>query len=333
MSFIDFGIALGIKIPKKNALSFFMNRKALISGIVYIVPTFINAGLAFFNEKYILNPLGEGPTIEKTYYDEKIFLNYQKLIIFEIGFLIIIYIISMLTFFQNNPKETIKFGFGENIKGNGGIEKQNKNENESKNLMLKKAFYSKRTLKLFLMLFLFFPTIRFINNTWRPIGIYYKIRIDYLQIIGALYSITGSFSSILFSLIGDKIKFKYLFCSLAICLTIISLTFPLSFHHDILFVCEIIGNSFIITGFNIIIDPFIMKVYETENFVEISGFVRSASGIAEIFSIFLAFYLENYMTENKGYAYKSMYFVSGFSGFISFILGIFINDDKFNYND
>ena len=48
---------------------------------------------------------------------------------------------------------------------------------------------------------------------------------------------------------------------------------------------------------------------------------------------FLAFYLENYMTENKGYAYKSMYFVSGFSGFISFILGIFISDDKFNYND
>ena len=47
MSCIDFGIALGIKIPKKNALPFFMNRKALISGIVYIVPTFINAGLAF----------------------------------------------------------------------------------------------------------------------------------------------------------------------------------------------------------------------------------------------------------------------------------------------
>ena len=310
-----------------------MNRRSLISGIVYLVPTFVNAGLSIINEKYILNPLGEGPTIEKTYYDEKIFLNYQKLIIFQIGFLIIVYILSILTFFQNNPKETINFGFGEKIKGNGGREKQNKNENESKNLMLKKAFYSKRTLKLFLMLFLFFPTIRFINNTWRPIGIYYKIRTDYLQIIGALYSITGSFSSILFSLIGDKIKFKYLFCSLAICLTIISLTFPLSFQHDILFVCEIIGNSFIITGFNIIIDPFIMKVYETENFVEISGFVRSASGIAEIFSVFLAFYLENYMTENKGYAYKSMYFVSGFSGFISFILGIFISDDKFNYND
>ena len=333
MSCIGFGIALGIKIPKKNALSFFMNRKALISGIVYIVPTFINAGLAFFNEKYILNPLGEGPTIEKTYYDEKIFLNYQKLIIFQIGFLIIIYILSMLTFFQNNPKETIKFGFGENTKGKGGIEKQNKNENESKKLMFKKALFSKRTLKLFLMLFLFFPTIRFINYTWRPIGIYYKIRTDYLQLIGALFSITGSFSSIFFSLIGDKVKFKYLFCSLAICITIISLTFPISFKHSFLFVCEIIANAFIIVGFNIIIDPFIMKVYGRENFVEISGIVKSASGIAEICSVFLAFYLENYMTENKDYAYIWMYCISGFSGFISFILGILINDNNFNYND
>jgi hypothetical protein len=156
MSCIGFGISLGIKIPKKNAFSFFMNRRSLISGIAYLVPTFVNAGLSIINEKYILNPLGECPTIEKTYYDEKIFLNYQKLIIFQIGFLIIVYILSILTFFQNNPKETIKFGFGEKIKGNGGREKQNKNENESKKLMFKKALFSKRTLKLFLMLFLFF---------------------------------------------------------------------------------------------------------------------------------------------------------------------------------
>ena len=61
--------------------------------------------------------------------------------------------------------------------------------------MIKKALYSKRTMKLFLMLFLFFPTIRLIDNTWRSIGIYYKIRTVYLQLVGALFNITGSFSS------------------------------------------------------------------------------------------------------------------------------------------
>ena len=92
-----------------------MNRKSLISGIVYLVLSSVNAGLAIFNEKYILNPLGESPTIEKIYYDKKIFLNSLKLIIFEIGLLIIICLLTLLTYIKNDPKETIKFGFREKI--------------------------------------------------------------------------------------------------------------------------------------------------------------------------------------------------------------------------
>lgn len=76
-----------------------------------------------------------------------------------------------------------------------------------------------------------------------------------------------------------------------------------------------------------------MKVYGMDNFVEISGFIKVSSGIAEISSVTLAFYLENYFTGSKDFIYKSMYFISGFSAFISFILGIFENDDKFNYNN
>ena len=332
MSFMGFGVAAGIKLGKKNACSYFMNRKSLISGIVFLVPNSVNAILSIFNEKYILNPLGESPTIEKTYYDEKIFLNYQKLIIFEIGFLIIACLLTLLTYIKNDPKETIKFGFGEKTNEGKGIGRPNKNKNDS-NPMIKKALFSKRTMKLFLMSFLFYPTIRFINNTWRPIGIYYKIRTDYLQMVGALFSMTGSFSSLMFSFLGDRIKFKYLFCFLSFCLALTSFCFILSFHNGILFVLVIIINAFIFNGFNIIIDPFIMKVYGMENFVEISGFIRASSGIAEICSITLAFYLENYFTGSKDFVYKCMYYISGFSAFISFILGIFESDDKFNYNN
>jgi 4-amino-4-deoxy-L-arabinose transferase-like glycosyltransferase len=49
--FIGFGAAIGIKLTKRNACSYFMKRKALISGIVTLVPSFISAGLAIFNEK------------------------------------------------------------------------------------------------------------------------------------------------------------------------------------------------------------------------------------------------------------------------------------------
>ena len=133
----------------KNAFSYFMNRKSLISGIVFLVPNSVNAILSIFNEKYILNPLGESPTIEKTYYDVKIFLNYQKLIIFEIGFLIIACLLTLLTYIKNDPKETIKFGFGEKTNEGKGIGRPNKNKNDSKKSMIKKHYLVKELLKYF----------------------------------------------------------------------------------------------------------------------------------------------------------------------------------------
>ena len=107
------GLAVGISITKKNVVSFFMNRKALINGIAYLIPGFLCAGLNIFNEKYILNPQSKSPTIDNTYYDKKIFLNFQKLIIFEIGLLIVTLALTLLLYYQNNPKETIMFGFNE----------------------------------------------------------------------------------------------------------------------------------------------------------------------------------------------------------------------------
>ena len=331
MSFIGFGIAIGIKLSKRNACAYFMKRKALISGVVTLVPSFVSAGLAIFYEKYILNPLSENPTIEKLYYDQNIFLNFQKLILFEIGFLMVVCLLSLITFFKNDHEETIKFGFGEKPK-NYNTQKKDATDAISKKSQVNKALYSKRSLKLFLMIFLFFPSINFINNTWRPIGIYYKIRTNYLQIVGALCSITGCLSSIVFSLVGDKLQFRFIFCLFGILLTINSFIFPLSFHNEILFILEVLVVAFSLNGFNIIIDPHLMKVFGMENFVEICGVIRSSSGIAEIFSVILAFYLENYFTGSKDHAYKWMYFISGVSSFTSFVLSLFENDEKFNYN-
>ena len=331
MSFIGFGIAIGIKLSKRNACAYFMKRKALISGVVTLVPSFVSAGLAIFYEKCVLNPLSENPTIEKLYYDQNIFLNFQKLILFEIGFLMVVCLLSLITFFKNDHEETIKFGFGEKPK-NYNTQKKDATDAMSKKSQVNKALYSKRSLKLFLMIFLFFPSINFINNTWRPIGIYYKIRTNYLQIVGALCSITGCLSSIVFSLVGDKLQFRFIFCLFGILLTINSFIFPLSFHNEILFILEVLVVAFSLNGFNIIIDPHLMKVFGMENFVEICGVIRSSSGIAEIFSVILAFYLENYFTGSKDHAYKWMYFISGVSSFTSFVLSLFENDEKFNYN-
>ena len=151
---MGFGIAIGIKLNKRNACSYFMNRKALISGIATLVPSLVSAGLLVFYEKHILNPLSESPTIENSYYDKNIFLNFQKLIIIEIGFLILVCVLSLLTFYKNDPKETIKFGFGEKIKENKNNKIEKISETKDKESQVKKALYSKRSLKLFIMIFL-----------------------------------------------------------------------------------------------------------------------------------------------------------------------------------
>ena len=83
-----------------------------------------------------------------SYYNEKIFLNFQTLIIYEIAFLILVCVLSLLTFYKNDPKETIEFGFGEK-KDDKKVEKKSGDENEDKKKsMVKKALYSKRSVKL-----------------------------------------------------------------------------------------------------------------------------------------------------------------------------------------
>ena len=181
------------------------------------------------------------------------------------------------------------------------------------------------------MIFLFFPTINFVNNTWRPIGIYYKINTYYLQLVGSFYSIIGCVSSVIFALVGDRIQFRILFVIFVVLLTFSSFTFSNTFNNDILFVCEIMVISFVLNGFNIIIDPHMMKVYGMENYIEIGGVIRSSAGICEIASVIFAFYLENNYSGSKDYVYNFMYIFSGCTGIISLLLGIFETDEKFNY--
>ena len=329
MFFIGIGLSAGISITKKNACSFFMNKKSLINGIVYLIPGFLCFFLNIINEKYILNPLSEGPTIENLYYDKKIFLNFQKLIIFEIAILIFTCFLTLIFYFQNDPKETKQFGF-ESINEN----EYNIKERSANNLrQIKIAKYSNRALRQFLMIFLFFPTINFINNTWRPIGIYYKIDTYYLQLTTALYSLTGCIASIIFSLIGDRISFKFTFVFFAFCLSIISFCYPLSFKNDIFYICEVLITIFILRGYNIIIDPHIMKVYGIKNYIEIGGFVKASGGISEILCIIFVFYLENNFSGDKDFIYKFMYIISGIFNLISLILGLFEGDEEFNYKN
>ena len=181
------------------------------------------------------------------------------------------------------------------------------------------------------MLFFFFPTIHFLLNTWRPIGIYYKRNTYYLQLTTALYSLSSSAASVIMALIGDKIKFKYIFILFSFLLSLISFSFPFTFNYDFPFIFEILSIAFLFNGFNIVLGPYIMSIYGIDIYSEIGGIIGSSAGISEIICVVFAFYLENYFSGNKDSAYRLMYFISGGFSLISMFFGFFEKADKFKY--
>ena len=321
-----FGTAIGFNVTKKNACSFFMNKKALICAIIYLFPNLFCFVLILYNEVFILN-YDKYPSIEKIYYDETIFINYQKLIFFEIGLLIFTCLITYVLYFQNDPKETAKFGFNEKIK-NENVEKNNEEEKVEKSKkritkisLIKKILYNKRTISLIVMVFFFFPIINLINNTLR-------MDIHFYFIFGALYHIVGCISCILFGLIGDLIQFKYLFTFLSIISSLASFYYIKYFEGEFILFLELILVSFAYNGFNVIFDAHIMKIYGMENFIEAWGITRASAGISQIFGIIL-----NFALANNSPKYKIVYAIVEVFSIIALGFGLYEKEDKFDYNN
>lgn len=329
MCFIGFGIATAINITKINSCSYFINKKALINGFVYLIPNFLSGILILYNETFILNYEHHYPTIKHTFFDEKVFIKFNDVILFEIKIIIITCIATILLFFKNNPIETKKLGYNEKIanekenenNNNGEIEKIEKNKRKvPKIVILKKVVYDKRTIRLILMVMLFFPTITLITNLLRMDN-------SMFFVYGALYNTAGCISCLIFGLIGDYVQFRILFTILSILLLLVSYTIIKFFESDLIFLLETIIVSFAYNGFNIIFDSHIMKVYGMEYYIELWGIIRSSRGISEILGIIL-----NFTLSNTSGVYKVIYGFSGCFSLISLALGLYENESKFIYD-
>ena len=318
-----FGIAIGFNITKINAIAFFPNKKSLINGIINLITNFLSFVFIMYNEVFILNNKPEYPSIENIYYSEKIFLNYQNLIKFEICILILTCLFSFLLYFQNNPKETMKFGFNEKIKEeNERIDEIEKNKKIiNKNNQIKKALYDKRTIKLIIMVLLFFPIINLITNVIR-------MDLHFYFIFGGLYNIVGCISCLIFGILGDYIEFRILFIALSTLSSLTSILYVINFEGEFILFIETVLVSLIYNGFNIIFDSHIINIYGIDNFIEIWGFIRSSEGISHIFGIIL-----NFILEINNPKYKIVYSITCLSSLISLGLGLFETEDKFNYNN
>ena len=86
--------------------------------------------------------------------------------------------------------------------------------------------------------------------------------------------------------------------------------------------------SLIYNGFSIILDSHIMKVYGMENFIEIWGYIRASAGISHLFGIIL-----NSILEINSPKYKIVYSIAGILSVISFGIGLYETEDKFDYDN
>ena len=320
-----FGIATGFNITKKNACSFFMNRKALICGIINFFLNLFSLVLIMYYEVFVLNYKPEYPSVDKIYYSENIFINYQNLILFEIGILVITGLAAFLLYFQNDPKETAKFGFNEKIKGEENKSENNEIEKNKKKVTkknkIKKALYNKRTIELIVLVFLFFPAINLITNILRMDQHFYFI-------FGGLYNIVGCISSIIFGIFGDCAQFRILFAILAAFISLTSFLYIKHFEGEFILFFETIFVSFVYNGFNVIFDSHIMKVYGMENFIEMWGYVRASAGISHIFGIIL-----NLVLEINNPKYKIVYGSTIIMSVISLGIGLYETEAKFDYDN
>ncbi len=320
-----FGTAVGFNVTKKNACSFFMNKKALICSIIYLFQNALCVILILYNEVFVLN-YDKYPSIEKKYYDESVFINYQKYILFEIGIIFFSCLGSLLLYFKNDQNETAKFGFKEKVKNetneNKEIDKIEKNKKKiPKNLIIKKVLYNKRTINLIVMVLFFFPIINLINNILR-------MDIHFYFIFGALYNIVGCISCIIFGLLGDCIRFKILFIVLSVLSSLASFFYIKYLDGEFILFLEVIIASFVYNGFNIIFDSHIMNVYGMDYFTETWGITRASAGISQIFGIIL-----NFSLENSNPKYKIVYGITELFSIVALGFGFYENDDKFDYNN
>jgi len=325
MCFIGFGIASAVNITKITSCSYFINKKALILGIIYLIPNFLSGILILYNETFILNYEHHYPTIKHhTFHEEKVFIKFNDLILFEIKIIIITCLATIVLYFKNNPKDTKKLGYNEKLpnenNNNEEDEKIEKNKRKTpKILLLKKVIHDKRTIRLILMVMLFFPTITLITNTL-------KMDDSMFFVYGALYNAAGCISCLIFGLIGDCIRFKILFIILSILSLLVTYTYIKFFESQLILALETLLVSIVYNAFNIIFDSHIMKVYGIENYIEIWGIIRSSRGISEILGIIL-----NFALDNKNSIYKVIYGFAGCFSLISLGLSLYENEDKFNY--
>lgn len=327
---IGFGNGLSAGVPIKNACLYYPKKKGIINAIIICIGGLVSALYVYIGEK-IINPHKKTIKNKETdpVYPEDVAERTKYFFIFAMIVIPITTFISLFLFYKfEKPKETED---SSEIKNEPMIKSQNKNETNTKEIMLNFRFWRNIIIISLMPFWIYFLTATY--RAYLPmIGVNRKLMPYLPTIITALSSITG----LIWALIFDKFGFQIIIKIMSITCIILSCYFTIFINNIALYIIGlIISSSISRVGMMSIINPHIMQVYGFKNFLIIGGFARLFNQlsffIAGLTSIFLSF---NYKTGDE---LKTPYRIIASIGILLSCIGLFFsfyeNDEKFQFSN
>ena len=336
-----------------NACEWFSDHNGLIIGIL---ETMISLGSFYFSYigEYIINKEKIQSHFNDNLYDFEIGKKMKIYLKFLIIFSACVYVISYILMFDikntGNDDDSIKTESDTDLieledrseqtnntdpKNDQHVElivksfdKNNEKINYKKMLFI--SGKSKRLITFIIISILHFPVPTIMFSLYRGIGEYKKIDMNYLQLIGSVNFIFECLSSFIFGILCDYVNLKYLLFFINGVDTLIAFTYCFTFENSFLFFLAINCTSFISGGYYSFQDCYLMKVFGTFIYIELTSYVSFLMTLMISLMSPIVYYIETRL-EVKDNAYWILFISLGVLNLIGTILGIFIDDSKFDY--
>ena len=205
-------------------------------------------------------------------------------------------------------------------------------ENKNFKKMIKVAIKSKRLI-IYAIISIFScqgPSMVF--TLYRGIGEYYKIDTGTLQNIGSYNFIFECLSGIVVGVLCDYVNLKFILLTIGIANTTLIYTYCLTFRNDYAFFWSTNLQSFFNGGLFPFNDCYLMKVFGTDIYIELIGYISFVTSLFVIVLSPLAYLVESNL-EAKDNAFWILFIVFGTLNLVSLVLSLFINAEPFDYDE
>ena len=315
-----------------NACKYFKKRIGLINGIIETVISLGSTFFAFIGEK-VINP-DEIPSREDDFlYDNEIAKRMKTFLLIQMGCTAGVFIIGL---FLNKKYEEDegKTEQDKNLTTSNNNDAKN-DKNVAKNIRkekLKKALKSWEFWRFNIISLSMSPINNMVFSMYRGIGESKKINQTVLQLIGTLNFIVEVIFSFIYGILCDYVNFKILLFTMNIMGTVVGFIYCLSFGHTFFFTFLTLLITVQGSAYYSLKDYHLMKVFGTEFYIDISGFLCLFTGILVIILTFITYWVEQILVE-KDTAYWIMFCIFGGINGIGLVLGFFEKDTPFDYGE